>query len=356
MKIVQNSLLLLLLLAFALAGPMESSELEGPRSSVTCDIIEFKKTKQSSDIKTGTEDETTRIDNYKFYDLVSFIKCLKKKEKKSRNSLLTYLVGTKAFSHVLGEVFIWFTTKGYTFKDEELYKTPIRSSDENQAKIIGNLIINVEFEKIFDYLPSDGYEYKVGRSLYTKYPSPQRQIYTHPVIFDYFLNYYGVLFIQKFLTKDVHFNEKLLYMANFRIDLLEILIDFNSNLDSTNELKVQLESSFLEYRYSFMKSSVRNGNVKLSKFFHGFFKESELLFIIIRIEEVFKRRVIGDEYDQYFHEHQIEKAEIEIAEFLHSKHLLYGNWFVFNELNFRGNEKVVYWLYEHGYGDKPYWA
>ena len=50
--------------------------------------------------------------------------------------------------HTLGEVFIWFTTQGYVVKDEELFKTPIQSSDENHEKqvtFIGNLIINGDF-------------------------------------------------------------------------------------------------------------------------------------------------------------------------------------------------------------------
>ena len=47
MKIIQNSLLLLLLLAFALAYPMKSSENEGPERGGPGELNELKKLKES---------------------------------------------------------------------------------------------------------------------------------------------------------------------------------------------------------------------------------------------------------------------------------------------------------------------
>ena len=49
MKIIQNSLLLLLLLAFALAGPMDSSEKEGPDRDGPGELNELQKSEKTKE-------------------------------------------------------------------------------------------------------------------------------------------------------------------------------------------------------------------------------------------------------------------------------------------------------------------
>ena len=64
----------------------------------------------------------------------------------------------------------------------------------------------------------NGYEYYVGKSLGYKSPFNDQsygQIFTHPVIFDYFLNYHSKEFIRKFPS----ILDNLQKMAWYRNDL-----------------------------------------------------------------------------------------------------------------------------------------
>ena len=119
--------------------------------------------------------------------------------------------------------------------------------------IIGNRIKTGTFKEIFDYLPSNGYKYDIGRSMGEKqYPKGYkgRQLLTHPVIFDYFLNHHCYEFIQKFMKPTFYYNQ----LAQYRNDLMEMLIDFYLNLDSKDKLKLDFERDF---RIS--KEQIRNG-------------------------------------------------------------------------------------------------
>lgn len=148
-----------------------------------------------------------------------------------------------------------------------LFKTPIKSSYKSQVfgVVFGDLIKSGRFEQIFHYIPSNGYELdKLG----IKNLSPGKETYMHPIIFDYFLNYYGYAFILE--LKDIHYLIQIQTpqeIAWRRNDLLEILVEFFSNLDSTKESKVVLKSFFLALKEDFLYISIINGNVKLSKFF-----------------------------------------------------------------------------------------
>ena len=63
-------------------------------------------------------------------------------------------------------------------------------------------------------------------------------------------------------------------MAHNRNDLLEIVFDYYSNLDPTNKLKDELKEKFLDFKEGFLRGSVGNVNVKLTKFFIGLPKEN----------------------------------------------------------------------------------
>ena len=81
--------------------------------------------------------------------------------------------------------------------------------------------------------------------------------FTHPVIFDYFLNNHGIAFFQTMLEiKDYY------PVARFRIDLLEVLlIDCYSNLDSTDKLKVKIERVLDDiFKLTLLSESVYSGN------------------------------------------------------------------------------------------------
>ena len=204
----------------------------------------------------------------------------------SRNSLLNSLVRMNADPQTLGNVFIHFTSKqAYKISDEEFYKTPIRSSiqnpNSNNAISIGNLIKNREFGEIFYYLPMNGYEYEFDydyEKTIKKSTIKGKKIFTHPVIFDFFLNHYGY----ERILSNIH--NYLSSMAHNRNDLLEIVFDYYSNLDPTNKLKVELKEKFLAFREGFLSGSVQNGNVKLTKFFNGLPKENSRQ--IFRCDEV----------------------------------------------------------------------
>ena len=175
MKIIQNSLLLLLLLAFALAFPMESSETEEKDELIAAKKVSleiemcgngspgYNDNEIDKDL-TGTEDDTTEkakhsktIENNCYYGLVPLDGIIKLLDEQgiSRHSLLTSLVKMGSPSQVLGDVFFHFTSEqAYKISDEEFYKTPIQSSDDKQTAIdIGDLIKTGGFQKIFDYLP-----------------------------------------------------------------------------------------------------------------------------------------------------------------------------------------------------------
>lgn len=176
-----------------------------------------------------------------------------------RHSLFTTLVRLKADPRDLGEVFVWFTTKGYTVREEDLLKTPI--PDIIRAGRIGYIIKNGDFEEIYKVLPSNVYKNDPGKKRFNAHEfNPEIRVFTHPVIFDYFLNCHFYEFIQKFSNI-----EDLREMAWYRYDLLEMLIDCYPKLDPTDKVKLDLEKKFREVKEFFSVGSVHNGNVILSK-------------------------------------------------------------------------------------------
>ena len=121
-------------------------------------------------------------------------------------------------------------------------------------------------------------------------------------------------------------------MPRYRNDLLEIMIDFYSNLNSTDKLKVKIEEFFPKLQLELLFGSVHNGNVKLSKFFFGLFIKSQIKLGCWQI------LMIVDE-----------TARFEIAEIFHSESLLYCSKDTFEFIVSRGEENFVDWLVVHEY-------
>ena len=124
-----------------------------------------------------------------------------------------------------------------------------------------------------------------------------------------------------------------------RYDLLEILIDWYSNLDSTEKLNVELKENLCKFKDSFWNTSILDGNVKFSKFSVGLFEKSQL--------PEFGRLCL---YLLNIHD---EKARYEYAEFLHSESILSCPKYMIEYIaRSEGNKILVKWLIKHGYYDK----
>ena len=83
----------------------------------------------------------------------------------------------------------------------------------------------------------NGYEYDKARGFGKKLTLERIKIFTHPVIFDFFLNHYGYEIIRELS----YIHDYLPKMARNRNDLLQIVFDYYSNLDSSNKLKDELD-------------------------------------------------------------------------------------------------------------------